>query len=783
MAVVNFIGQTLDDKYQIERELGKGGMGTVYLATHVGTGRPVALKIIAPQFMEKLEFVERFRREARAAGKLRHPNVVNVTDFGFAQTASGNVAYLVMEYLDGVTLGEVLEEEKRLPVAWTIDILEQVCSAVQEAHEQGIIHRDLKPDNIWLEPNQRGGYTVKVLDFGIAKLEESSKTEAGRAALKSSSTTPTRVRQTTTVADQTQPNTIIENRSSTLVSEGATVIQTAEVSDLDTEAGTLIQPVEILEDKTAILSAAENKTAILPVAAEHQTAANDQNGTKLMSEQFDTDKSPTNSPNTSELTRVGAVLGTPLYMSPEQCRGDRLNPSSDIYSLGVIAYQMLSGATPFTGDFKSVMDSHKDVEPPPLQTKKVPKRLKQTIMDSLSKETEKRPQTAESLASKLRANSEGLGELFRRALVIYSQHLPKFLLLAIVTGLPYILLTVLKVSYKSLEIVKVIDGEGAASMAVSSFFGLTTFFVQIFYAAFLLGMTTWIVAQILAVPLRPINLRAASDKAKSHWKPLMGTVTFSTLLSMIAWGVGFFVGGLIGLAFGVPLYFFVSQILAFIVGILICLAVGLVFGVYISGLLMLVAPSIMMEDLRGRKAFRRSINLFKRSPLTVFNASLVVYLIPIILAFTIAFSVSAIVKAVISEVNKPSENITAKSDNDFTVNFGAQKANVTTSESKDDSKDQASNEMKAKLKGLAPAISALLIEILTLPLIIVLSSFTSVVTALLYFKTRQAGGETMRDLLESFEETETAPSRWQERVRERLVQSGRITGSKKLSTG
>src|SRR4029077_4938387 len=85
---------------------------------------------------------------------------------------------LVMEYLDGCTLREILVEEKNLPVAWTLDILEQVCSAVHEAHQQGIIHRDLKPDNIWLEPNQRGGYTVKVLDFGIAKLEEQDPTAA-----------------------------------------------------------------------------------------------------------------------------------------------------------------------------------------------------------------------------------------------------------------------------------------------------------------------------------------------------------------------------------------------------------------------------------------------------------------------------------------------------------------------------------------------------------------------------------------------------------------------------
>jgi serine/threonine-protein kinase len=137
MNFADLVGQTLDSKYQIERELGRGGMGTVYLGTHLGTERPVAVKVIAPQFMERPEFVERFRREARAAGRLRHPNVVNVTDFGFAETPDGRAAYLVMEYLDGCTLGEILEEEKNLPVAWTLDILEQVCSAGPRSASSG----------------------------------------------------------------------------------------------------------------------------------------------------------------------------------------------------------------------------------------------------------------------------------------------------------------------------------------------------------------------------------------------------------------------------------------------------------------------------------------------------------------------------------------------------------------------------------------------------------------------------------------------------------------------
>src|SRR5262244_1730638 len=163
--------EVIDGKYRIEQLLGEGGMGAVYRATHLGTKRTVAVKVIHPQFSAQHEFVARFQREAEAAGRLRHPNVVDVTDFGFAQTERGRVAYLVMEYLDGATLAEIIQEEGKLPLSWTIDILEQVCAAVEQAHRAGIIHRDLKPDNIWLEPNGRGGYTVKVLDFGLAKMK------------------------------------------------------------------------------------------------------------------------------------------------------------------------------------------------------------------------------------------------------------------------------------------------------------------------------------------------------------------------------------------------------------------------------------------------------------------------------------------------------------------------------------------------------------------------------------------------------------------------------------
>src|SRR5437763_1317221 len=176
------IGQVLDGKYQLDKQLGQGGMGAVYRATHLGTKRPVALKVIAPQFMANTEFVERFRREAEAAGRLRHPNVVNVTDFGFAQVGREPVAYLVMEYLDGGSLGDMLKERRRLPLPLVTDILEQICLAVGNAHKLGVIHRDLKPDNIWLQPDGRGGYIAKVLDFGLAKLRDPNELNLGDSA-------------------------------------------------------------------------------------------------------------------------------------------------------------------------------------------------------------------------------------------------------------------------------------------------------------------------------------------------------------------------------------------------------------------------------------------------------------------------------------------------------------------------------------------------------------------------------------------------------------------------
>jgi hypothetical protein len=168
-------GDLLDGKYRIEQKLGQGGMGAVYRASHLGTKRAVAIKVIRPRFANDEEFVGRFRREAEAAGRLRHPNVVDVTDFGFAQTAGGRVAYLVMEYLDGCTLAEVLAEESRLPRDWVVDILAQVCSAVGEAHRVGIVHRDLTVSNKW---NLVGRFVLPLV-FSQPPLVEGGETQAG----------------------------------------------------------------------------------------------------------------------------------------------------------------------------------------------------------------------------------------------------------------------------------------------------------------------------------------------------------------------------------------------------------------------------------------------------------------------------------------------------------------------------------------------------------------------------------------------------------------------------
>ena len=334
-------GSVLADKYRIERQLGKGGMGAVYLATHLGTTRTVALKVIVPHLAGNREFFVRFQREAEAAGRLRHPNVVNVTDFGVARHGDGELAYLVMEYLDGRTLADHLREQPRPPVALVMEVVDQVALALDAAHGLGIVHRDLKPDNVWLESNRRGGYNVKVLDFGIAK-----------------------------VADSQAPEI-----------------------DAPRAAPAPAARAESAEMETVALAAAEHETTVIA-------------GTRI--ERLTRDYA----------TVAGALVGTPAYMSPEQCQGTAVDARSDVYSLAVITYQMLSGELPFQAETLAATLQMQIAElPPPLEVKSpsVPKALAAVVRAGLAKRPEERPRTAGIFAAQLRVGAEGENRLLRRS--------------------------------------------------------------------------------------------------------------------------------------------------------------------------------------------------------------------------------------------------------------------------------------------------------------------------------------------------------------------------------
>jgi serine/threonine protein kinase len=238
----SLIGQTLAGKYRIDARLSAGGMGTVYRGTHVLMDKTVAIKVLRPSLAADEKIVARFSREARAASRISHPNALSVTDFGEDENG---IVFLVMEYLSGKTLKQVLRDEGPMSLARTVEIMRQVGDALQAAHSQNVVHRDLKSDNIMLLGTTSGDH-AKVLDFGIAKINEP---------------------------------------------EG----------------------------------------------------------------EFDTG-----------LTAPNLVIGTPQYMSPEQCSQDsEIDARSDIYSFGVILYEMLVGHVPFTGDSPTMVMMKHLQEPVP----------------------------------------------------------------------------------------------------------------------------------------------------------------------------------------------------------------------------------------------------------------------------------------------------------------------------------------------------------------------------------------------------------------------------------
>ena len=268
--------QVFTGRYEIIRHLARGGMAEVYLAHDLLLDRPVALKVLFPEFSRNRSFVERFRREARAAANLNHPNIVSIYDWG----EESGTYFIVMEYIDGLTLREVIRAEERLAPARAATIGADIAAALDFAHRGGVVHRDVKPGNVIISG------MVKVTDFGIARASD---------------------------------------------------------------------PQE-------------------------------------------------------SLTQTGAVMGTATYFSPEQAQGVGIDGRSDVYSLGVVLYEMVTGRPPFTGE-SPVAIAYQHVRetpvPPSEHNPAVPAEFEAVVMKAMAKNRDNRYSTAEELRSDLVRFSQG----------------------------------------------------------------------------------------------------------------------------------------------------------------------------------------------------------------------------------------------------------------------------------------------------------------------------------------------------------------------------------------
>ncbi|MDG5788242.1 Stk1 family PASTA domain-containing Ser/Thr kinase [Evansella sp. AB-P1] len=261
----------INDRYEIEKPIGGGGMADVYLARDIILDRNVAVKVLKPQFSEDEEFIKRFRREAQAATSLSHPNVVNIYDVG----EEDKLYYIVMEYIEGYTLKDYIQQKGKLHVHEAVSIMEQITSAIEHAHENHIIHRDIKPHNILIGKD----HIAKVTDFGIARA----------------------------------------------ISEAT-------------------------------------------------------------------------------ITHTNSVLGSVHYLSPEQARGGHVTYKSDIYSLGIVMYEMLTGEVPFNGDTAvSVAIKHLQNPLPFLRDKdpSIPQSVENVVIKATAKSPLDRYETADEMVENL----------------------------------------------------------------------------------------------------------------------------------------------------------------------------------------------------------------------------------------------------------------------------------------------------------------------------------------------------------------------------------------------
>jgi beta-lactam-binding protein with PASTA domain/predicted Ser/Thr protein kinase len=270
------IDQVFDGRYKVVRKLGTGGMANVYLAEDQELGRRVAIKMLDDRHAQDEQFVERFRREAKNAAGLSHPNIVSIYDRGQAE----GTYYIAMEYLEGRTLKELLVARGPTPLAVAIDYARQILAAIGFAHRNGIVHRDIKPHNVIVAPDGR----LKVTDFGIARS------------------------------------------------------------------------------------------------------------------------------GTSQMTEAGSIIGTAQYLSPEQAKGAPVTPPSDLYSVGIVLYEMLTGTVPFTGDTPlEIAMKHLSAtpEPPSEQRSEIPHELDSIVLRALAKDPADRYQSAEEMDADLARAARG----------------------------------------------------------------------------------------------------------------------------------------------------------------------------------------------------------------------------------------------------------------------------------------------------------------------------------------------------------------------------------------
>ncbi|MCS6873327.1 MAG: SUMF1/EgtB/PvdO family nonheme iron enzyme [Pyrinomonadaceae bacterium] len=275
----------VSERYILERRLGQGGMGVVYLARHSYLKTLHAIKVILPDLVgNDPQLVTRFHQEARAAAAIKHPNVIQVSDFGVIDE---KMPFLIMEYIEGESLQELLAREKRLPTLKAIELILGICAGVNAAHKQGIVHRDLKPLNIMIAKDKTNlTEAVKILDFGLAKI-----------------------------------------KSGELL-------------------GSFIQ------------------------------------------------------------AQTTGLMGSPYYMAPEQWSDEEPNPQTDIYSLGIILFQMITGDVPFkASSIPAIMNKHLQSPPPPISSTgvTVPERLEKVILRALEKNRENRTKSVEEFVAELKA--------------------------------------------------------------------------------------------------------------------------------------------------------------------------------------------------------------------------------------------------------------------------------------------------------------------------------------------------------------------------------------------